>query len=125
MKLSTTSVLLFIALVVLYHLHRTLCIPLEQFYPYGKENGDMILAANDDQSSSPITLTVPFPFFDEEKHIVFVSKACVSSGGYSLSPLNSWQKACVSHNSRLPKRPLTYSELLYQCVAVGCMLKER
>lgn len=84
MKPPATSMQLFVAFLVLC-LHRTLCIPLEQFYPYGDNSGDLILAANDDQSSRPIKLTVPFPFFDEEKLTIFVSKACMSVVILSMS----------------------------------------
>ena len=83
MKPPAVYTQLFVALVVLY-LHQTLGIPLEQFYPYGEDSGDDDLPPHDDGSSSAITLTIPFPFFDEEKHTVFVSKMRVCLCSYSI-----------------------------------------
>ena len=53
--------------------HHVAGIPLANFYPFGSTNGDTALPPNDDGSSAPITLSMPFPFFDETRAMVFVS----------------------------------------------------
>ena len=48
-------------------------IELEDFYPYGPENGDTAVPTNDDGSSGLINIGFPFPFFDDEHESLFVS----------------------------------------------------
>ncbi len=48
-------------------------IVLEDFYPYGPENGDTSVPTNDDGSSGRVNIGFPFPFFDEEHESLFVS----------------------------------------------------
>jgi hypothetical protein len=48
-------------------------IELENFYPYGPENGDTSVPTNDDGSSGRVNIGFRFPFFDEEHESLFVS----------------------------------------------------
>jgi hypothetical protein len=48
-------------------------IKLEDFYPYGPENGDNSVPTNDDGSSGVVNIGFPFPFFDDEHESLFVS----------------------------------------------------
>ena len=48
-------------------------VDLVDFYPFGDNNGDDNVFPNDDASSLPINLPVPFPFFDIDRDTVFVS----------------------------------------------------
>ena len=48
-------------------------IELEDFYPYGTDNGDNSVPMNDDGSSGQINIAFPFPFFDEDHDSLFVS----------------------------------------------------
>ncbi len=48
-------------------------VDLNQFYPYGESVGDSALIPNDDGSTTDISLTVPFPFFDRDHSTIFVS----------------------------------------------------
>ena len=53
--------------------HHVIGIPLMNFYPFGSTAGDTALFPNDDESSAPLTLSMPYPFFDENRAMVFVS----------------------------------------------------
>ena len=48
-------------------------VPLSSFYSYGSAAGDTSLPPNDDNSSSPITMTTPFNFYGTIYSTVFVS----------------------------------------------------
>ena len=48
-------------------------IPLAEFYPFGRSEGDSTLIPNDDGSSSAIALSLPFPFFAVDHRSLFVS----------------------------------------------------
>jgi hypothetical protein len=48
-------------------------VPLSAFIPFGQAVGDMRLQANDDSSSSPINLRVPFHFFGVPQQTLFVN----------------------------------------------------
>ena len=48
-------------------------IELDDFYPYGPENGDTSAPINDDGSSGLVNIGFRFPFFDEEHESLFVS----------------------------------------------------
>ena len=48
-------------------------IELEDFYPYGPENGDTAVPTNDDGSSGLVNIAFPFPFFDVEHKSLFVN----------------------------------------------------
>ena len=60
-------------LLLLLGSQRATAIPLGDFYPFGSEAGDTSLPSNDDGSSPPITLELPFRFFDEDFSTFFVS----------------------------------------------------
>lgn len=47
--------------------------PLSQFYSFGSAAGDNSLPANDDQYTSSIPVSVPFPFFGSSYSSVYVS----------------------------------------------------
>ena len=49
-------------------------VPLANFYSFGSTTGDTALQANDDNSSPPIILSMPFSFFAETHAMVFVSR---------------------------------------------------
>lgn len=59
--------------VLAFTLQYTLCIPLNQFYPFGNVTTDLRLNRTLDGFSNPINLTVTFPFFDEDHDVIFVS----------------------------------------------------
>lgn len=48
-------------------------IELEDFYPFGPENGDTSAPINDDGSTGRVNIGFPFPFFDQEHEFLFVS----------------------------------------------------
>ena len=48
-------------------------IPLEDFYPFGDTTADSFLPPNRDRSSTAISLTMPFPVFDEDHMSIYVS----------------------------------------------------
>ena len=48
-------------------------IPLDDFYPFGTAHNDSSLPPNDDDSSEPILLNRPFPFFGSRHISLFVS----------------------------------------------------
>ena len=48
-------------------------IQLEDFYPYGTDNGDNSVPTGDDISSGQINIVFPFPFFGEDHNSLFVS----------------------------------------------------
>ena len=48
-------------------------VPLQQFYPFGSDQGDTALPANDDGSSPIITLNRIFPFFGIDQVTIVVS----------------------------------------------------
>ena len=88
--------------------HHVTGIPLSNFYPFGSTNGDTALPANDDGSSAPITVSMPFRFFDETRVTVFVSpgQQLYNSSGYRRFGLS----ACITH--QLP----VWHELLLLCL---------
>ena len=63
-----------VALVSSSLLLQVAAIPLEEFYPFGVGSGDLQLPANDDGSTGPITLSLPFPFFASAHTTLFVSE---------------------------------------------------
>ena len=48
-------------------------IPLQQFYPYGVENGDSLIHRNDDGFSLPVPLPSQFNFFGQSVYYFYVS----------------------------------------------------
>ena len=48
-------------------------IPLEEFYPFGEENGDALLNRTLDGSSPVIPFPLPLNFFGQFYHDIFVS----------------------------------------------------
>jgi hypothetical protein len=48
-------------------------VPLSAFIPFGQGASDTRLQANDDGSSLPITIRVPFPFFGVSQQTLFVN----------------------------------------------------
>lgn len=67
------SFLVSVVVVLSAFSHHVIGIPLMSFYPFGNGTGDTALPRNDDGSSAPITLSMPYPFFDENRATVFVS----------------------------------------------------
>lgn len=49
-----------------------------QFYRFGSAEGDKILPSNDDESTSSIDVSVPFPFFGSSYSSIYVSMLCSS-----------------------------------------------
>ncbi len=61
-----------------------LCIPLDQFYPFGRDNGDTLLPKTLDGSSPPIQLNISsFPFFGQDHRVIFVSAHTQESSGFN------------------------------------------
>ena len=52
---------------------KAFCIPLNDFFPFGTTQSDLALPRNDDRSSSAITLSVAYPYFDANYRVVYVS----------------------------------------------------
>ncbi len=48
-------------------------VVLPNFYPFGQNEGDQLLPKNDDESSGPVPISVPFPYFDKYHNSLFVS----------------------------------------------------
>ena len=48
-------------------------IELENFYPYGPQNGDSAVPRNDDGNSGRVNIGFPFPFFDSDQNSLYVS----------------------------------------------------
>ena len=48
-------------------------IPLELFYPFGEEAGDILLPRNDDGSSDVVMLSPQFTFFGKQFDSIYVS----------------------------------------------------
>ncbi|KAL9985251.1 hypothetical protein ACROYT_G007629 [Oculina patagonica] len=46
---------------------------LQNFYPFGQSEGDLLLPANDDGSSGTVPISIPFPFFDRNHDSLFVN----------------------------------------------------
>ena len=47
---------------------------LPNFYPFGQSEGDQLLPPNDDQSSGTVTISIQFPYFDQNHNSLFVSR---------------------------------------------------
>ena len=47
---------------------------LPNFYPFGQSEGDQFLPQNDDESSGIVSITIEFPFFDQNHSSLFVSR---------------------------------------------------
>ena len=67
-----SRVLCFCVIVLIFG-ERGTAIPLEDFYPFGAATSDSFLPPNDDDSSEPIFLNRPFPFFGSRHTSLFVS----------------------------------------------------
>ena len=48
-------------------------IPLADFYPFGSGSNDIAVATTNDGSSPRISLSTPFPFFNEDHSTLYVS----------------------------------------------------
>ena len=62
-----------IVILLLIWNHLVVGIPLDDFYPFGSDAFDTLIAPNDDGSSPGIPLTMSFPFFDTDHDMLFVS----------------------------------------------------
>ena len=60
-------------------------VSLNDFFPFGKENGDDELPRVDDGSSQPIKLVYPFPFFDVPQPTLWVNENGLISFNMSIS----------------------------------------
>lgn len=65
--------MLILAFIAVSLLKVCVCIPLEEFYPYGTAIGDSKLVKNDDGSSPRVTISSLFPFFNNQHNSLFVS----------------------------------------------------
>ncbi|XP_061173565.1 sushi, nidogen and EGF-like domain-containing protein 1 [Saccostrea echinata] len=63
----------FILITVSVILNICICFPLSQFYDFGFDAGDSELPANDDGSTSSISIAVPFPFFGSSYNSIYVN----------------------------------------------------
>ena len=55
-------------------IHLCFSVPWSDFYPYGVNEGDTALPANDDGNSGSIPISVSFPYFNQSYNALFVSK---------------------------------------------------
>lgn len=49
------------------------CVPKKQFYPYGADNGDLVLMPNDEGSSDELVFSKPFVFFQVNHKKAYVN----------------------------------------------------
>ena len=77
MKISGQLLFLFALLTA-----HVAAIPLTQFYPFGKEAGDILLPRNDDGSSDAVLLSPQFTFFGQQFDNIYVS--FIQAGTYFL-----------------------------------------
>ena len=61
------------ALILFASFRVAVCIPLRDFFSFGFAQLDSTLLRNDDGSSSAISLSVIFPYFDRNYRVVYVS----------------------------------------------------
>lgn len=52
-------------------------VPLEEFYPFGLDEGDSQTIEQDDGGSGLIAISVAFPFFGERHTGLYVSTDCM------------------------------------------------
>ena len=48
-------------------------IKLNNFYPFGQSEGDLVVPPNDDGGSGKVPISFPFPFFGQDHLSLFVS----------------------------------------------------
>ncbi|XP_031573725.1 protein mesh-like [Actinia tenebrosa] len=65
-----TALLVFLVSFVFNPCH---CLPVEQFYPFGSLTNDRRVPTNDDGSSGWVSITMPFPFFDNYHDRLYVN----------------------------------------------------
>ena len=63
----------FVILCLCAILHRSLSIPLSDFYPFGESEGDSIVGSTLDGASDMIMLNQTFPFFNGTYTGLYVS----------------------------------------------------
>lgn len=63
-------------LVILLH-GMEAAVPLEEFYPFGLDEGDSQTIEQDDGGSGLIAISVAFPFFGERHTGLYVSTDCI------------------------------------------------
>ncbi|XP_076091868.1 protein mesh-like isoform X1 [Mytilus galloprovincialis] len=76
-----------IVLVFLFSLDYTYCISTADFYSFGSENGDTRAPTNDDGSTSPISVSSLFPFFNHQHDSLIVNTNGVIS---FLGPMSTY-----------------------------------
>lgn len=54
-----------------------LAVPLEEFYPFGLDEGDSQTIEQDDGGSGLVAISVAFPFFGERHTGLYVSIDCM------------------------------------------------
>lgn len=52
-------------------------VPLEEFYPFGLDEGDSQTIEQDDGGSGLVAISVAFPFFGERHNGLYVSIVCM------------------------------------------------
>lgn len=52
-------------------------VPVEEFYPFGQDEGDSQTVEQDDGGSGLVPISVTFPFFGERHTGLYVSKDCM------------------------------------------------
>ncbi|CAG2215760.1 unnamed protein product [Mytilus edulis] len=76
-----------IVLVFLFSFDNTYCISTADFYSFGSENGDTRAPTNDDGSTSPISVSSLFPFFNHQHDSLIVNTNGVIS---FLGPMSTY-----------------------------------
>jgi len=72
--LILTPLLLLVCDEILPSMTVTLASTRPNFYPFGEREGDRLLPKNDDESSGSVSISIPFPYFDQYHNSLFVSR---------------------------------------------------
>lgn len=89
-------------------------VPLEEFYPFGLDEGDSQTIEQDDGGSGLVAISVAFPFFGERHTGLYVSidcifelcESCAGESGISFSSFEGNRGR--SYNLRLDNEPLQH-----------------
>uniref|UniRef100_A0A8C2GT15 Sushi, nidogen and EGF-like domains 1 n=1 Tax=Cyprinus carpio TaxID=7962 RepID=A0A8C2GT15_CYPCA len=81
-----------------------LAVPLEEFYPFGLDEGDSQTIEQDDGGSGLVAISVAFPFFGEQHIGLYVNNNGLVSflredtffGGSSITPVNTFQVVLIT-----------------------------
>lgn len=76
-KMKIVLILIPLLLLVCDEIHTSIAVTVSptrpNFYPFGESEGDGLLPKNDDESSGSVSISIPFPYFDQYHKSLFVS----------------------------------------------------